>query len=323
MGPSTSATRVCCRTVSLCNRNGCKTCQVLPLPQPCCSRILLERTVRENRAWTASLALRLLALSEIPCLNAPSFVLALSLYTWCRVGGCGPTLGAPLLGAHVSLPPTCHLKGSWSKSPAIRAFRSILLGVVPWLPTRALCRGSQPELLSWLPTRAHFWDANPSSFLGCEPEFVLPLASGPPSLPPIALACCVECRSVWALLRGVRGRLANAPLLQHLSVSSGPRVRPVSCQRAAAPHSRACHAPKCCVGVFGGSAPGLGPRTPLIVPSPGSFPSSLSLLAADRRFARPGAQASLLGGSARLPCKCECRAESAAVTLCVRATLFR
>jgi hypothetical protein len=323
MRTSTSATHVCCRTVSPCNRNECRTCQVQPLPQPCCSRILLERTVREKRAWIASPALCLLALSEIPCMNAPSFVLDSSLYTWCRVGGCGPTLGAPLLGAQVNLPPTRHLKWSWSKSPAIRAFRSVLFGVVPWLPTRSLRRGSQPELLSWLPTRAHFEDANPSSFLGCEPEFVLPLASGPPSLPPIALACCVKCRSVWALLRGVCGRLANAPLLQHLSVSNGPRVRPVSCQRATAPHSRACHAPKCCVGVFGGSAPRPGPRTPLIVPSLGSFPSSLSLLAADHRFAQPGAQASLLGGSARLPCKRGCRAENVAVTLCVKATLFR
>jgi hypothetical protein len=180
-----------------------------------------------------------------------------------------------------------------------------------------------PSSPPWLPTRAPFLASNPSSFLGCEPEFVLPLASGPPSLPPIALACCVKCRSVWALLRGVCGRLANAPLLQHLSVSNGPRVRPVSCQRATAPHSRACHAPKCCVGVFGGSAPRLGPRTPLIVPSLGSFPSSPSLLAADHRFAQPGAQASLLGGSARLPCKHGCCAENVAVTLCVKATLFR
>jgi hypothetical protein len=218
MRTSTSATHVCCRTVSPCNRNECRTCQVQPLPQPCCSRILLERTVREKRAWTASPALCLLALSEIPCLNAPSFVLDSSLYTWCRVGGCGPTLGAPLLGAQVNLPPTRHLKWSWSKSPAIRAFRSVLFGVVPWLPTRSLRRGSQPELVSWLRTRVR-------SSAGVRSTFPSAHRFGLLRQVPVRLGAAP--RSVWAL-----GQRATTPTLECVQRSKGaPRFLP-ACNRA-------------------------------------------------------------------------------------------
>jgi hypothetical protein len=164
--------------------------------------------------------------------------------------------------------------------------------------------GFQPELVSWLRTRVR-------SSAGVRSTFPSAHRFGLLRQVPVRLGAAP--RSVWAL-----GQRATTPTLECVQ-----RVRPVSCQRATAPHSRACHAPKCCVGVFGGSAPRLGPRTPLIVPSLGSFPSSPSLLAADHRFAQPGAQASLLGGSARLPCKHGCCAENVAVTLCVKATLFR
>jgi hypothetical protein len=158
--------------------------------------------------------------------------------------------------------------------------------------------GFEPELV-FLGFRQELvsWASNVSSFPGLPTRAQFRANICGEVLQHLGL-CFLVC--MWAL--GPSCHYSHVRLVQ--GCARRPFVLP-TCHFATAPHSRACHAPMGECGVVFGSAPMPAPRAPPFGPS----------LATKLRFAQPGAQASLLGGSARLPCKCECRAGNVAVTL--------
>lgn len=160
MRPSTSATHVCCRAVSLCNRNGCKTCQVLPLPQPDSSGT--DRAREQSLDCLPSYASPCLVRNSL--LQRPLLRFGLKPIYMVPCGRVRPHPGRTLAWRPRQPPADVPFEMVLAQAPRNPRVSVHFVGRRPLAPG--------PSSLPWLPTRAPFLASNPSSFLGCEPELV-------------------------------------------------------------------------------------------------------------------------------------------------------